>query len=88
MKVLKWEPSDQQDSIVLFLCKSETKLSLNGIALEFHYDGTIGKLYDEVLYVETEDNQYDEGEAVGDYYEFGDEYKLIRVVLNPPTWNF
>ena len=87
MKLFKWEPSDQQDSIVLFLCKSKTKLSLNGIALEFNYYGTIGKLYNEVLYVETEDDQYDEGEAVGDYTDFGDEYKFIKLIFNPPTWN-
>lgn len=82
--IYKWEPSDQQDSIVIFWLKSKTEKSYSGLAIEFNYDGKIGMVYDEVLY---DNDDLDEGESWRDYNEFGDDKSFIKMIFNPPTWN-
>jgi len=55
------------------------------MAIEFHYDGTVGMLYDEVLY---DSGDLDEGEAWQDYKLYSkDDHALVQTILNPPTWN-
>jgi hypothetical protein len=87
MRLLKWEPSDQQDVVVFFLEMRVGKNSSSGITLSVDYDGTLGTIQDEVLYAG--DDDFEEGEGLVDYKEYndGDERTLFSIIFNPPTWN-